>query len=200
MLDDLISVWRAGGTAGMATVVRTMKSAPRAAGAAMVVSPDGSVAGSVSGGCVEAAVYDLAGEVVQTARPQLQRYGITDDDAFSVGLTCGGIIDIFAEPVSRATFPQLEAVAADIAMHRPTAVATVIAHPDSEWVGRRLVIGESSAEGSFGSLRVDDAVADDARGSARRRAHRACSPTDPTANARARAWRCSWQATRHDRG
>jgi xanthine dehydrogenase accessory factor len=164
VLDELISVWRAGGTAGVATVVRTVKSAPRAAGAAMVVSPDGSVAGSVSGGCVEAAVYDLAGEVVQTGRPQLRRYGITDDDAFAVGLTCGGIIDIFAEPVSRATYPQLEAVAYDIALHRPIAVATVIAHPDTEWVGRRLVIGESSAEGFLGSARADDAVADDARG------------------------------------
>jgi xanthine dehydrogenase accessory factor len=164
VLDELMAVWRAGGTAGLATVVRTMKSAPRAAGAAMVVSPDGSVAGSVSGGCVEAAVYELAGEVVQTGRPQLQRYGITDDDAFAVGLTCGGIIDIFAEPVSRATFPQLDAVADDIAMHRPVAVATVIAHPDAEWVGRRLVIGESSAEGFLGSARANDAVADDARG------------------------------------
>jgi xanthine dehydrogenase accessory factor len=164
VLDELISVWRAGGTAGVATVVRTIKSAPRAAGAAMVVSPDGTVAGSVSGGCVEAAVYELAREVVQTGRPQLQRYGITDDAAFAVGLTCGGIIDIFAEPVSRATFAQLEAVAEDIAAHRPTAVATVISHPDVEWVGRRLVVGESSADGSLGSTRADDAVADDARG------------------------------------
>jgi xanthine dehydrogenase accessory factor len=164
VLEELISVWLGGGTAGVATVVRTMKSAPRAPGAAMVVSPDGSVAGSVSGGCVEAAVYELAGEVVQTGRPQLQRYGITDDDAFAVGLTCGGIIDIFAEPVSRETFPQLEAVAGDIAMHRPVAVATVIAHPDPDRVGRRLVIGESSADGSLGSARADAAVADDARG------------------------------------
>ncbi|KAA0090361.1 XshC-Cox1 family protein [Mycolicibacterium sp. P1-18] len=164
VLEDLLAVWHAGGTAGLATVVRTMKSAPRAAGAAMVVAPDGSVAGSVSGGCVEAAVYDLAGEVVQTGRPRHQRYGITDDDAFAVGLTCGGIIDIFAEPVSRETFPQLEAVADDIASHRPVAVATVIAHPDVEWIGRRLVVGEASADGSLGSSRADDAVADDVRG------------------------------------
>lgn len=157
-------MWRAGGTAGLATVVRTMKSAPRAAGAAMVVSPDGSVAGSVSGGCVEAAVYDLAGEVVQTCRPRLQRYGITDDDAFAVGLTCGGIIDIFAEPVSRETFSQLDVVADAIASHHPIAVATVIAHPDVEWIGRRLVVGEARAEGSLGSARADDAVADDVRG------------------------------------
>jgi xanthine dehydrogenase accessory factor len=164
VLDELLEVWQAGGTAGLATVVRTIKSAPRAAGAAMVVAPDGSVAGSVSGGCVEAAVYELSGEVVQTGRPQLQRYGITDDDAFAVGLTCGGIIDIFAEPVSRETFPQLAAIADDIAAHRPIAVATVISHPDVEWVGRRLVVGEASADGSLGSTRADDAVADDARG------------------------------------
>ena len=87
-----------------------MRSAPRPPGAAMVVAPDGSVAGSVSGGCVESAVYEVAHEVVATGRPDLQRYGVSDDDAFSVGLTCGGTIDIFAEPVSRQTFPQLEAV------------------------------------------------------------------------------------------
>ena len=164
MLDELICVWRAGGTAGVATVVRTIKSAPRAAGAAMVVCPDGSVVGSVSGGCVEAAVYELAGAVAQTGRPQLRRYGITDDDAFAVGLTCGGIIDIFAEPVSHQTFPQLGDVADGIDAHNPVAVATVITHPDVGWVGRRLVVGEDSAEGSLGSARADDAVADDARG------------------------------------
>ncbi|MGX9788272.1 XdhC family protein [Mycobacterium sp. MMS18-G62] len=164
VLDELLTVWQAGGTAGVATVVRTIKSAPRPAGATMVVCPDGTVAGSVSGGCVEAAVYELANEVVQTGRPELQRYGFSDDDAFAVGLTCGGIIDIFAEPISRDTFPQLQAVADDIAAHRPTAIATVISHPDSRWVGRRLVIGPQSVAGSLGSDRADDAVADDARG------------------------------------
>ena len=164
VLDKLLTVWQAGGTAGVATVVRTIKSAPRPAGATMVVSPDGTVAGSVSGGCVEAAVYELANEVVKTGRPELHRYGFSDDDAFAVGLTCGGIIDIFAEPMSRDTFPQLQAVADDIAAHRPTAIATVIAHPEPQWVGRRLVIGPHSVGGSLGSDRADDAVADDARG------------------------------------
>lgn len=164
MLDDLLAVWRTGQTAGLATVVRTIRSAPRAPGAAMMVAPDATVAGSVSGGCVEGAVYELAGAVVEAGRPELQRYGITDDDAFAVGLTCGGIIDVFVEPVSRNTFPQLEAVADDIAAHRPVAVATVIAHPDAGWVGRRLVLGADSVEGSLGSDRADAAVADDARG------------------------------------
>jgi xanthine dehydrogenase accessory factor len=160
----LMSVWRAGGTAGLATVVRTIRSAPRPPGASMVVAPDGTVAGSVSGGCVEAAVYELANDVVQTGRSALQRYGISNEDAFAVGLTCGGIIDVFAEPVSPTTFPQLGTVADDITVRRPTAVATVIAHPDPAWVGRRLVIGPERVDGSLGSARADAAVSDDARG------------------------------------
>ena len=71
----------------------------------MVVAPDGTVSGSVSGGCVEGAVYELANDVVADGTPRLERYGVTDDDAFSVGLTCGGIIDIFVEPVSRSDVP-----------------------------------------------------------------------------------------------
>lgn len=164
VLEELLAVWRAGGTAGLATVVRTMKSAPRPPGAAMVVAPDGSVAGSVSGGCVEAAVYEVANDVVATGRPELQSYGVSDDDAFSVGLTCGGTIEVFTEPVSRNTFPQLQSVADDIAAHRAIAVATVIAHPDPRRLGLRLLVGEASAQGSLGSARADDAVADDARG------------------------------------
>lgn len=164
VLDELLAVWRSGATAGLATVVRTIRSAPRPPGAAMVVAPDGSVAGSVSGGCVEAAVYDAANEVVADGTPQLQRYGISDDDAFSVGLTCGGTIDIFTEPVSRQTFPQLQQIADDIAAHRAVAVATVIAHPYPQRVGLRMIVGPDSRQGSLGSPRSDDAVADDARG------------------------------------
>ena len=130
----------------------------------MVVAPDGAVSGSVSGGCVEGAVYDLAIEVARTGKPTLERYGVTDDDAFAVGLTCGGIIDIFVEPVSRETFPQLEAVAEDIGAHRPTAVATVVSHPSADWIGRRLVIRQDGVDGSLGSARADAAVGDDARG------------------------------------
>ena len=159
-----MSIWRAGGTAGVGTVVRTFRSAPRPPGASMVVAPNGAVSGSVSGGCVEGAVYELATEVVNSGRPQLHRYGISDDDAFAVGLTCGGIIDVFVEPVSRTTYPQLGAVADDIAAHLPAAVATVIAHPDAEWVGRRLVIRPDAVDGSLGSPRADAAVSDDARG------------------------------------
>ncbi len=87
VLDQLLTVWQAGGTAGVGTVVRTINSAPRPPGATMVVAPDGTVAGSLSGGCVEAAVYEVANEVVQSGRPGLHRYGISDDDGFSVSLS-----------------------------------------------------------------------------------------------------------------
>ena len=133
----------------------------------MLVAPDGSVTGSVSGGCVEGAVYELATEVAKTGTPRLERYGVSDDDAFAVGLTCGGVIDVFVESMSRATFPELGAVADDIDEHRPVAIATVVAHPDARWVGRRLVIRpdpNGPVAGSLGSARADAAIADDARG------------------------------------
>ena len=167
MLAELMSIWRAGQTAGLGTVVRTFRSAPRSPGASMVVAPDGSVTGSVSGGCVEGAVYELATEVAKTGTPRLERYGVSDDDAFAVGLTCGGIIDVFVESMSQATFPELGAVADDIGAHRAVAIATVIAHPDAQRVGRRLVVRPDPnrpVAGSLGSARADAAVIDDARG------------------------------------
>ncbi len=164
VLTQLLAIWNAGETAGVGTVVRTFRSAPRPPGASMVVAPDGQVTGSVSGGCVEGAVYELANDVVRDGEPRLQRYGISDDDAFSVGLTCGGILDVFVEPVSRRTFPELASVAEDVAEHRPVAVATVISHVDPDWVGRRLVVGPDTTRGSLGSPRADAAVADDAAG------------------------------------
>jgi xanthine dehydrogenase accessory factor len=165
---DLLAVWRDGGTAGVATVVRTFRSAPRPPGASMVVAPDGTVSGSVSGGCVEGAVYELAGEVVADGTPRLQRYGVSDDDAFAVGLTCGGILDVFVEAVSQRTFPDFDSVVEDIEAHRPVATATVVTHPDPSWVGRRLVVRPDFAgtpvTGTLGSARADAAVTDDARG------------------------------------
>jgi xanthine dehydrogenase accessory factor len=114
VLDDLVAAMVAGHTVGLGTVVRTFRSAPRPAGAAMMVDADGSAVGSVSGGCVEGALYELATKVVQSGRPVLQRYGISDDAAFEVGLTCGGILDIFVEPVSTKIFPDLPQVADDV--------------------------------------------------------------------------------------
>ena len=96
----------------------------------------------------------------------LQRYGVSDDDAFAVGLTCGGILDVYVEKVSRETFPELEEIAADIEAGRPVALATVIEHPDPAWLGRRIVVRPDASAGrrSLGSPRADDAVRDDALG------------------------------------
>jgi len=181
VLPQLLAWWEAGETIGMGTVVATFRSAPRPPGASMLVGPDASAVGSVSGGCVEGAVYDLAQEVTASGTPTLQRYGVSDDDAFAVGLTCGGILDVYVERVSRETFPELGAIAADIEAGRPVAVATVVDHPDPAYVGRRVVIRpdaivpaqkhqEKQENGAFeqgvslGSRRIDDAVRDDALG------------------------------------
>lgn len=146
VLGPLLTWWQEGHTVGMATVVATFRSAPRPPGASMVVGPQ-EVLGSVSGGCVEGAVYELAQEVVASGQPVLKRYGVSDEDAFAVGLTCGGILDVFVEPVSQAAFPQLAEVAADIEQGRPVAVATLIDHPDRELVGRRLVVRPDPSDG-----------------------------------------------------
>ncbi|QSI47962.1 XdhC family protein [Thermobispora bispora] len=160
VLPQLREWWENGEVFGLATVVNTYRSAPRPPGAALAVRGD-EVVGSVSGGCVEGAVYELAREVVASGRPVLERYGVSDDDAFAVGLTCGGIIDIYVEPVSRDTFPELGEVAAAVAEGDPIAVATVVAGPGT---GARRVVRPDRATGSLGSPGLDRAVDDDARG------------------------------------
>src|SRR6476659_2491871 len=162
VIDELLPWWGTGSSVGMGTVVETWKSAPRQPGAAMLVGPDGTAVGSVSGGCVEGAVFDLAARVRDGGQPFLQRYGVSDDDAFAVGLTCGGIIDVFVEPISRATFPDLDEIADDIRAGRPVAVATIVAGVDR--LGRHLVIRPDAVSSSLGGARLDAAVRDDARG------------------------------------
>jgi xanthine dehydrogenase accessory factor len=169
--------WAAGEAFGMATVVRTFRSAPRDPGAALAVSPggEGEVIGSVSGGCVEGAVYELSLDVCRTGVPVLQTYGVSDDDAFAVGLTCGGILDIFVERISQASFPELGEIAAAVDRGEPVAVATVIEGPGQ--IGARRVVWAAAstdvgtqgwhagATGTLGSgERLDSAVDDDARG------------------------------------
>jgi xanthine dehydrogenase accessory factor len=163
VLDDLTKWWAAGEPVGMATVVATWRSAPRPAGATMLVGPDGTAVGSVSGGCVEGAVYELAQEVADTGAPVMQRYGVSDDDAFAVGLTCGGIIDVFVERVDRAGFPELGEVADAIRSGTPVAVVTCVDGPPHR-LGRRLVVWPDRAAGGLGPARLDAAAADDARG------------------------------------
>lgn len=93
-----IEAWRqAGNKVAVATVVKVEGSAPRPVGAAMAVSSAGDLTGSVSGGCVETAVFEEAQDVLESGRPKLLRYGITDEMAWDVGLACGGTIEVFVE-------------------------------------------------------------------------------------------------------
>jgi xanthine dehydrogenase accessory factor len=171
ILNSIAKWWSEGEEFGVATVVSTFRSAPRDPGAALaVVMPAhdrvGEVIGSVSGGCVEGAVYELAAEVTETGKPVLQRYGVSDDDAFAVGLTCGGILDVFVEPISKRTFPELGEIHDAVERGEPVAVATVISGPGQ--VGARRVVWGDADRRSSGSLgageRLDSAADDDVRG------------------------------------
>lgn len=94
--------WRhEGKRVAIATVVKAWGSAPRPLGSKMVVSSDGEMEGSVSGGCVEGAVFDKAREVIETGKPQLLRFGVTNDEAWAVGLSCGGQIEVFVERLEK---------------------------------------------------------------------------------------------------
>ncbi|MFJ1705556.1 XdhC family protein [Kitasatospora sp. NPDC088346] len=166
VLDEVYPWYLAGEGFGLATVVSTFRSAPRPTGAAMAVSDSGTVVGSVSGGCVEADVYEEAREARATGRPVLRRYGVSDQNAFEVGLSCGGTIEVFVEPVSRRTFPELPAVVASVTAGEPVATATVVAGPESGAgsLGRRLVVWPDRTAGTLGSAALDGTVTVDARG------------------------------------
>ncbi|WP_031468059.1 XdhC family protein [Sciscionella sediminilitoris] len=160
VLEELATRVAAGERVGLGTVVATFHSAPRAPGAAMFVAEDGTVRGSVSGGCVEGAVYELAQQVISESAPVLQRYGVSDDDAFAVGLTCGGILDVFVEPAGDWVLELAESVRDG----EPVALATVVEHPDPARIGAHLLIWPERRSGTLGGDRFDDAVTDDARG------------------------------------
>lgn len=151
---------RAGERLAVATVVRTWRSAPRPAGAVMAVTEAGEAIGSISGGCVEGAVYTAAREAMADDAPRLCRYGVSDGDAFSVGLTCGGTIEVLVEPVSLDRWWHLERVRDAGAVDRPVVVATVV---EGGAVGAHLVVEPAAVHGSLGDPRLDVAVAHEAR-------------------------------------
>ncbi|MEO5873984.1 MAG: XdhC family protein [Streptosporangiaceae bacterium] len=157
--EELMAWHDAGEPFALATVVGALNSAPRPPGAAMAVSVGGEVVGSVSGGCVEGAVYELAREVLATGTPVVERYGVSDEDAFAVGLTCGGVLDILVEPV----FPEFAEVVATLRKGQAVAMATVVGGPGVP--GARRVIWPDRTAGSLGAGdRLDEALDDDARG------------------------------------
>src|SRR4051794_36209461 len=155
--------WTGGGTPyALATVVGVRGSAPRDPGAAMAVNAEGEVVGSVSGGCVEGAVYESAREVLASGEAVLETYGISDEDAFAVGLTCGGILDILVRPVDRRRMPGFESVAVSVQREEPVALATVISGEAT--VAAQVAVWADRTESTLGAEGLDVAVVDDARG------------------------------------
>ncbi len=157
--------WQADGARiGLATVSSTSQSAPRGPGATMALHEDGDVLGSVSGGCVEGAVVEVATEVLDTGVPQRVTYGISDDEALAVGLTCGGTIEVFVRPVTREVL-DLDDLAARIEDEEPVAVATIVEHAEEpSLAGRSLVVGEDRVDGDVGDEALQRAIVEGARG------------------------------------
>ena len=151
-----------GQTFGLATVVSIRGSAPRPAGASMAVDAEGVALGSVSGGCVEGAVYEAAAGVLAGGPPVLETYGISDETAYSVGLTCGGILDVLVQPVGPLQAPLLRELLDLLERDEPAALATVVGGPAP--LGALLLVTRAGAAGSLGAAGLDVAVVDDARG------------------------------------
>lgn len=150
----------------VATVVAVGGSAPRQPGAALAVDADGTAIGSVSGGCVEGAVYELCTQALQDGETVLERFGYSDEDAFAVGLTCGGIIDVLVTPV-RAESPLRAVFAAALAaasVGDAAALARITSGP-AELVGRSLLVRpDGSYEGGLGGHpELDRTAAGEAR-------------------------------------
>jgi xanthine dehydrogenase accessory factor len=150
---ETLERWTAEGLrVATATVVRTERSAPRDPGAMLAVSERGEVAGSVTGGCVEPAVYEEARDVLAGGPPRLKTYGIADEEAFEVGLPCGGTVHIFVDNLD----PELVTpIAEAIREERPIAIETAIS--GSEIGAKRLVSdSELLARGENGIVETDD--------------------------------------------
>ncbi|MET9381671.1 XdhC/CoxI family protein [Streptomyces sp. NPDC002928] len=162
ILPVLNGWYTAGAPFGLATVVAVSRSAPRDPGAAMAVGPDDEIVGSVSGGCVESAVFELAQEVVASGKARLETFGYSDEDAFAVGLTCGGEITVLVRPVSRALDPAFGEVAESVAAGRPVTVATVTDGPAPR--GATLAVWPDRVSGTLGRPGLDVAITADARG------------------------------------
>ncbi|MFC7528371.1 XdhC family protein [Actinoplanes sp. GCM10030250] len=154
IVDGLLA-WRTAGIPfAVATVVSTWRSAPRQPGAAMAVNAHGEVLGSVSGGCVEGAVYAAATEVIETGKAQKQTYGVSDGDAFEVGLTCGGTIEVMIQPDSALT--GLDSVLSALGEGRPVAAVSV--------PGAQMVVWPERTEGTLGDAELDRSAGQQAAG------------------------------------
>ncbi|MEU3936601.1 XdhC/CoxI family protein [Streptomyces sp. NPDC029044] len=145
----------------LATVTQVSGSAPLPSGTSLAVDADGEAVGSISGGCVEGAVYELCQQVLTSGEPPIRAsFGYSDDDAFAVGLTCGGELEVLVQRIGPADQPHLTTALEEVLAGVPISVAQVIDGPQ-RLLGRTLSVfgGGSTYEGTLGSQPTDRSVA-----------------------------------------
>ena len=157
ILHDLDN-WGAGDnkSIALATVIQTWGSSPRRAGAKMALTPDGKITGSVSGGCVEGAVFDAGVEVLKSNTPQLLHFGVADETAWEVGLACGGSIDIFVKPLDTNFFQALRSI---LIKESPAVIVTVVRAP-IEILAREMLLRDDGGVTGTISNELDERVLD----------------------------------------
>jgi xanthine dehydrogenase accessory factor len=153
IIPDINKWFTDGQQVALATVVRTWGSSPRTVGSKMAVNQSGEMVGSVSGGCVEGAVAEVCQGVIAENKPQLLHFGVADETAWEVGLACGGMIDVYVQPLSEYLFSTLKQM---LAQETAFALAMVIAGPD-DLLGKTMILSESGeASGSIAFSQYDE--------------------------------------------
>src|SRR6266487_2400459 len=154
ILPDL-DKWHAGDKSiALATVIQTWGSSPRREGAKMALTPDGKITGSVSGGCVEGAVFDTGVEVLKSNHPQLLHFCVADETAWEVGLACGGSIDIFVKPLDSRFFESLRSV---LMGEQPAVLVTVVRGPN-DILGHELLVRDNGNVTGTLSNKLDESA------------------------------------------
>lgn len=146
VMDDIQKWVKASEPVLLATVIATWGSSPRGVGAKMAFTPGGKITGSVSGGCVETAVFEAGLEVHRSGRPRLLHFGVSDETAFEVGLACGGEIDVFVQRLDPAVF---DLVRKNLETGRAVVLASIIG-PDSLFGNQALFSEEGILSGEPG--------------------------------------------------
>lgn len=161
IINEIEPWFTSGEPFALATVTGTWGSAPRPVGAAMAVSRSGEIIGSVSGGCVEGAVFDSALEVLETEQPQKVTFGVSDENAFSFGLTCGGTIELFIQIVGQEKFPHFQIVYEAIREQRPIAIATLIDGPGV--LGSHIIFDHENIYSRVSGIGLDQSIVENGR-------------------------------------
>jgi xanthine dehydrogenase accessory factor len=142
ILKDVDQWVKAGEPVALATVIHTWGSAPRREGAKMALTQSGKITGSVSGGCVESAVFEAGVQALKSGQPQLLKFGVADETAWQVGLACGGRIEVFVQALEPAFF---ELWKVRLNSNQPFSVASLIGGPD-EFLGRSMLVSQDSVQ------------------------------------------------------